>query len=77
MTDLATPLPAPRIRMSRRIFAENLATHGGLWLLFAGLFVFLSLPLVTLLIRSFEDKAGAFAGLVNVAQYVQSPALAR
>ena len=77
MTDLATPLPAPRIRMSRRIFAESLATHAGLWLLFAGLFVFLSLPLVTLLIRSFEDKAGAFAGLVNFAQYVQSPALAR
>ena len=77
MTGVATPLPAPRIRLSRRIFAESLATHGGLWLVFAGLFVFLSLPLVTLLIRSFEDKAGAFAGLANFVQYVQTPALAR
>jgi len=77
MTGAATPLPAPRIRLSRRILAESLATHGGLWLVFAGLFVFLSLPLVTLLIRSFEDKAGAFAGLANFVQYVQTPALAR
>ena len=77
MTGAATPLPAPRIRLSRRILAESLATHGGLWLVFAGLFVFLSLPLVTLLIRSFEDKAGAFVGLANFVQYVQTPALAR
>ena len=77
MTGMATPLPAPRIRRSRRILAESLATHGGLWLVFAGLFVFLSLPLATLLIRSFEDKAGAFVGLANFVQYVQTPALAR
>jgi len=77
MTGMATPLPAPRIRLSRRILAESLAMHGGLWLVCAGLFVFLSLPLATLLIRSFEDKAGAFVGLANFVQYVQTPALAR
>jgi iron(III) transport system permease protein len=77
MTGIATPLPAPRVRLSRRIFVESLAAHGGLWLLGAGLLVFLTLPLATLFIKSFEDRAGAFIGLANFAQYVQTPALAR
>jgi iron(III) transport system permease protein len=77
MTGIATPLPAPRVRLSRRIFVESFAAHGGLWLLGAGLLVFLTLPLATLLVKSFEDRAGAFIGLANFAQYVQTPALAR
>ena len=77
MTALPAPLPIPRARLSRAIFAESLATHGGLWLLAAALFVFLTLPLATLLIRAFEDRSGAFNGVANFIAYVQTPALAR
>jgi iron(III) transport system permease protein len=77
MTGLATPLAVPRVRISGRILAENLASHGGLWLLAMALLVFLSLPLATLFVRSVEDKAGGFIGLANFIQYVRTPALAR
>ena len=56
---------------------EWLAARGGLVLLAAGLFVFLTLPLATILLRSFEDRAGVFVGLANFVRYVQSPALAQ
>jgi iron(III) transport system permease protein len=79
MTTLATgsALVAGRARATGAILRESLAVHGGLWLLAAGLLVFLTLPLATLLIRSVEDKAGMFVGLANFVQYVQTPALAR
>ncbi|MCC7218189.1 MAG: putative 2-aminoethylphosphonate ABC transporter permease subunit [Burkholderiales bacterium] len=77
MTGLAASLAVPRTRLSRTILAERLAAHGGLWLLVAGLVVFLALPLATLFVKSFEDRSGAFIGLANFVQYVQTPALAR
>ena len=77
MSGLAASLPVPRVRLSRAILAERLATHGGLALLAAGLVVFLALPLATLFVKSFEDRSGAFIGLANFVQYVQTPALAR
>ena len=73
----AVAAAAPPVRLGRKLLAESLATHGGLWLLAVGLLVFLTLPLATLLIKSFEDRAGAFVGLANFVQYVQTPALAR
>ena len=74
----AVPTPAgPAGSAIRGAWAERVATHGGLWLLFAGLFVFLALPLATILIRSFEDRAGAFVGAANFVRYVQTPALAQ
>ena len=42
----------------------------------AGLFVFLAAPLAAILIRSIEDKSGAFVGSANFAQYFASPAFA-
>ncbi len=77
MSAVATSLPVQRVRISRRVLAESFATHGGLWLLGAGLLVFLTLPLLTLLVRSFQDQAGAWIGFANFVQYVQTPALAR
>ena len=79
MTATATgpSLATDRVRATGAILRESLAVHGGLWLLAAGLLVFLTLPLATLLIRSVEDKAGMFVGVANFVQYVQSPALAR
>jgi len=75
MTAIAAPVVAPS-RSTRKGLAESLATHGGLWLLAAALLVFLTLPLATLLIRSIEDKSGAFVGFANFIQYVQTPSLA-
>ncbi len=56
---------------------EWLAARGGLVLLATALFLFLTLPLAMLLVRSFENRAGAFVGLANFVQYVQTPALAQ
>ena len=66
--------PAPR---SWALVTEALAARGGLLLVAAGLFVFLAAPLVAILIRSIEDKAGAFVGLANFATYFASPAFSR
>ncbi len=71
-----TAAVAPPVGVTRKVAFESLATHGGLWLLGAGLVVFLALPLATLLVRSFEDRAGTFIGLANFVQYIQTPALA-
>jgi len=62
---------------SARGLGDALATRGGLLLLFAGLFVFLTLPLAMLFVRSVQDKAGATVGLANFATYLASPAFAR
>ena len=59
------------------MLGEWLAARGGLVLLASALFVFLTLPLAMILLRSFEDRSGAFVGLANFARYVQSPALAQ
>jgi iron(III) transport system permease protein len=56
---------------------EALAARGGLVLLFAGLFVFLTVPLAMLFARSVEGRGGEFVGLANFLQYVRSPALAQ
>ena len=77
MTSAATPLGVPSARVARRLLVESFAAQGGLWLVAAALLVFLTLPLATLLIKSFEDKSGAFIGLANFVQYVQTPSLAR
>jgi len=59
------------------LIGEWIAARGGLVLLASALFVFLTLPLAMLFVRSFEDRSGAFVGLVNFMRYVQSPALAQ
>jgi len=66
--------PAPR---SLALSTEALAARGGLALVAAGLFVFLAAPLAAILIRSVEDKAGAFVGLANFATYFASSAFSR
>jgi iron(III) transport system permease protein len=62
---------------SRRTGLELLAARGGIVLVASALLVFLTLPLATLLVKSFEDKSGAFVGLSNFASYLASPAFAR
>jgi iron(III) transport system permease protein len=60
-----------------RNVVEALAARGGIVLVACALLAFLTLPLAMLLVRSVEDKAGAFVGLANFASYVASPAFAR
>lgn len=59
------------------LWGEWLAARGGLVLLASALLVFLTLPLAMILVRSFEDRGGAFVGLANFVRYVQTPALAQ
>jgi iron(III) transport system permease protein len=56
---------------------EWLAVRGGIVLLFAALFLFLTLPLAMLFVRSMQDKTGAPVGVDNFVQYLTSPAFAR
>ena len=56
---------------------EALAARGGLVLLAAALFVFLTVPLAIILVRSVEGRGGEFVALANFVQYVQTPALAQ
>jgi iron(III) transport system permease protein len=59
------------------LLSEALAVRGGLVLLAAALFVFLTVPLAIILVRSVEGRGGEFVGLANFIQYVQTPALAQ
>jgi iron(III) transport system permease protein len=59
-----------------RLWSEAVAVRGGLVLLCAALLVFLTLPLAAILMRSVEDKSGAFVGLANFAQYFRTSAFA-
>ena len=54
--------------------AEALVARGGIVLVALALLVFLTLPLGSLLVRSFQDVDGAYVGLRNFAQYLASPA---
>nr|HEX4883554.1 putative 2-aminoethylphosphonate ABC transporter permease subunit [Casimicrobiaceae bacterium] len=74
MSTLPQALPAPT--RVRRLDGEALVARGGVVLVAAGLLVFLTLPLASLLVRSVEDQAGGFAGFANFAQYLRSPSFA-
>jgi iron(III) transport system permease protein len=75
----ATPLPLAGAGHASRwaLAGEAIAARGGLLLLAAALFVFLTVPLAMLLVRSVEGRGGEFVGLANFVQYVRSPALAQ
>ena len=75
----ASAASAAGIRSTSRwaLASESLAARGGLVLLACGLFVFLTVPLAMILVRSVEDRAGEFVGLANFMQFVQSPSLAQ
>ena len=54
---------------------EALVARGGLVLLATTLLVFLAVPLVMILVRSAQDRDGAWVGLANFAAYLQSPSV--
>jgi len=57
------------------LLSEAIVARGGLILLAVGLLVFLTVPLAMILVRSVEDKAGAFVGLANFGTYFASPSV--
>lgn len=67
-----TPMPS-RFALAR----EAIAARGGIVLLAAALFVFLTVPLTMILVRSVEGRGGEFVGIANFVQYAQSAALAQ
>ena len=73
MSASAIAVPASASRTAP-LWTEALAARGGIVLLALALLAFLTLPLATILIRSVEDKSGAFVGLTAFAQYLATPA---
>jgi iron(III) transport system permease protein len=75
----ALAVPAVNVGAASRwaLMSEALAARGGLVLLAAGLFVFLTVPLAMILVRSLEDRAGDFVGFANFMQFIESPSLAQ
>jgi len=73
MSAVAQRGPLPR---SLSLWTEALAARGGVVLLATALLLFLTVPLASLLVRSLENRAGEFVGLVNFASYFASPAFA-
>ena len=67
----SVPAPAPRLAVTP---ADRVAS-GGLVAVAVLLLGFLALPLLALLVQSFEDAQGRFVGLANFVAYAQSPAL--
>jgi iron(III) transport system permease protein len=67
---VAAPAQAMRV-IHRERWIMRLGIAGLLILLVT----FIALPLGTLLIKSFQDSSGAFAGLANYAKYFATPAL--
>ena len=74
MTTVAAPLPSlPRVKLAADR-SERLA-QGLLLAACALLAVFLLAPLAMILVKSTEDKSGAFVGLQLFREYAQNPAL--
>lgn len=64
-----SPLQASRLSLA----SEAIAARGGVLLLALALFVFLTVPLATILLRSLDGRDGEFVGLANFATYMASP----
>jgi len=73
MSAVAQRGPLPR-RLS--LLTEALVARGGVVLLAIALFLFLTVPLASLLVRSLESRSGEFVGLANFVAYFSSPAFA-
>src|ERR1700746_3462169 len=76
MTTVAAPLPSlPRGRVKPLAPWEDPLAQGLLLTSCAMLGVFLLAPLAMILVKSTEDRSGAFVGLQLFYEYAQNPAL--
>ena len=65
------------VSASQRTDPADRVGHGGLFLVFGILALFLAAPLAAVLVQSVEDKSGTFVALDNFAAYLKTPALAQ
>jgi iron(III) transport system permease protein len=75
MSVLPSVAAAPPSRWS--LASEAIAARGGVLLLALALFVFLTVPLAAILVRSLVGREGEFVGVANFAVYLASPGFAR
>ena len=76
MTSVAAPLPSfPRARVKPLAHWQDRLAQTLLLVVCAAMTVFLLAPLAMILVKSTEDRSGAFVGLTLFREYVQSPAL--
>ena len=76
MTTATAPLPSlPRGRVKLRVDRNDRLAQGLLLAACALLALFLLAPLAMILVKSTEDKSGAFVGLRLFYEYAQNPAL--
>jgi iron(III) transport system permease protein len=74
VTDTAAGGPSAG-RTQRLVHREAWIMRIGIATLLVLLFLFIALPLGTLLIKSFQDRDGGFVGLANYARYFSTPVL--
>ncbi|MBS0445058.1 MAG: putative 2-aminoethylphosphonate ABC transporter permease subunit [Proteobacteria bacterium] len=73
---MSAVLPAPATTTLRqRAHWTDWVAHAALFLIALALVVFLALPLVAILVKSVQDKSGAFNGIANFVSYLATPAL--
>ncbi len=79
MSAPAPTLPAPGALSALRLKVHWTDRIGNILLVAAGiaLAIFLLAPMAAILMKSVEDKAGAFVGLANFETYFRTPALAQ
>lgn len=76
---MSAPLADPHSRAATptvsgwALAREAIAARGGVLLLAVALFVFLTVPLAAILLRSVDGRSGEFVGLANFASYIASP----
>ena len=56
------------------LLGEAIAARGGVLLLALALFVFLTVPLAAILLRSVDGRDGSFVGVANFVEYASGPA---
>jgi iron(III) transport system permease protein len=72
----ATVTPLPKQGMAQKVvWREALIMYAGISALILVLLVTIAAPLTVLLLKSFEDKSGAFIGLDNYIRYFSTPSL--
>jgi iron(III) transport system permease protein len=69
--------PPAALPLYLRVHWSDRIAHGLLLVAGASLAVFLLLPLAAILMKSVEDRAGEYVGLMNFVDYFRTPALAR
>src|SRR5215813_14609407 len=77
MTSVAAPLPSfPRARVKPLAHWQDRLAQALLLVVCAAMTVFLLAPLAMILVKSTENRNGAFVGLALFSEYLRNPALA-